>query len=59
MTLESVKQEMALIRQIKKTDIQEARERWKALKIRIDTYMENNKMPSIWRKVFLDEISAT
>lgn len=58
MTLESVKQEMALIRQLKKTDIQEARERWKSLKDRIDGYMRNNKMPEIWRKVFEQELTS-
>lgn len=56
MTLDHIRLEMALIKELRKNDIAEARERWKALKERIESYCENNKIPGIWRKILLEEI---
>lgn len=56
MTVDHIRSEMALIKEIRKTDISDARERWKALKARLELYIRNNKLPEIWGKILLEEI---
>ena len=56
MTVDHIRSEMALIKEIRKTDISEARERWKALKGRIEAYARVHRLPEIWRKILLEEI---
>ena len=49
MTIEQIRAEMALIREIKRTDVDEAREKWKALRDRVKLHGERNNLPMMWR----------
>lgn len=56
MTLEAIRSEMTTIKSLRKTDISDARERWKALKDRIEAYARVQRLPEIWKKILLEEI---
>lgn len=56
MTLEAIRSEMTIIKSIRKTDINDARERWLALKIRIEAHIKAQGLPEIWSKILLEEI---
>lgn len=56
MTMDHIRSEMIQIKQLKKTDIQDARERWLALRERIESYSKVHKLPEIWKKILLEEI---
>ena len=58
MTLEFVRAEMTAIRTLKRTDIDEARERWKSLRDRMEAYLTNNKLPEIWKEVYRKELTG-
>lgn len=58
-TVEDVKTEMRIILAIKKTDVREARERWKSLKERVDRHIAHYKLPEIWAKVLKDELTKS
>lgn len=56
MTLDAIRSEMTTIRLLRKTDISDARERWEALKDRIEAYAHVHRLPEIWKKILLEEI---
>ena len=56
MTLESIRTEMARIKELRRTDVDAAREQWKALRDRLNAYIKANKLPDIWGKILLDEL---
>lgn len=58
MTVDQIKQEMAKIRELKRTDIEEAREQWKALKERVIRHCEHHKLPMMWREVLEKELTV-
>lgn len=58
MTVEQIKAEMAQIRELKRTDIQGAREKWKALKDRVTRHCDHHKLPMMWREVLEKELTV-
>lgn len=58
MTMAEIQSEMAFIREIKRTDVESARERWRALKGRIERYCDHHKLPSMWREMLLKELTV-
>ena len=54
--LAEIQKEMKIIKEMKRNDLDGARERWKALNERVMAYCNNNKLPDIWRKIILDEL---
>lgn len=58
MTLDFIRSEMAVIRTLKRTDIEGARERWKSLRDRAEAYLNNNKLPEIWKEIYRKELTS-
>lgn len=56
MTLESIRTEIARIKELRRTDVDTAREQWKALRDRLNAYIKNNKLPEMWGKILLEEL---
>lgn len=56
MTLEAIRTEMYRIKELRRTDVDAAREQWKALRDRLNAYIKNNKLPDMWGKILLDEL---
>jgi hypothetical protein len=56
MTLYDIRTEMAIIRNLKKSDVEDARERWKALKDRVDLFIKDQRLPAMWSKYLLEEL---
>lgn len=58
MTLETIKLEMGKIRALRKTDAEEAKERWESLSEHVKNHIVKEQLPEMWAKILLQEIES-